>query len=163
MAIPPRPAPASATGGANAGLSVSAGGVADIRTREGVRRGYYNDAANNCTYGVGQLAHKGPCSPAELRTLVPAERVRQGVPNRRLTQNQFDALASFAFNVPRSLAATAFQQANAGDDDAVQRTINGAVYLHAHDAHGHARGPAVRNQGLANRRDSEARQYARPS
>ena len=75
MAIPPRPAPASATGGANAGLSVSAGGVADIRTREGVRRGYYNDAADNCTYGVGQLAHTGPCSPAELRTRMSAERV----------------------------------------------------------------------------------------
>lgn len=27
---------------------------------------YYNDVANNCTYGVGTLAHTAPCTPEEL-------------------------------------------------------------------------------------------------
>lgn len=51
----------------NQPVGISAGGLRALRTREGNVSGFYNDVANNCTYGVGTLAHLGPCSTRELQ------------------------------------------------------------------------------------------------
>ena len=98
----------------NSDLSLSAQGRADLMRREGVIRHYYNDVVNNCTYGVGSLAHLGPCSPRELQTplsdtqivasmqagvSVAENAIRKNITDRTLTQQQFDALVSFTYNV----------------------------------------------------------------
>lgn len=82
--------------------------------REGVIRHYYNDPANNCTYGVGTLAHLGACSPQEMNTPVSNSKIatslQAGISRAEsaiykyvnrfpLSQPQFDALVSFAYNL----------------------------------------------------------------
>jgi lysozyme len=76
---------------------------------------YYNDGGKNrgnCTWGIGIKAHNGPCTPEELaRTVTDADierefakrlRVAERGVNRNLkvdvTQAQFDALVSLAYN-----------------------------------------------------------------
>ena len=139
MAIPPRgqataapnrAAPA-AQGGANANMSLSADGRRSIREREGYRSQYYNDTANNCSYGVGQLAHMGPCSVQEsgaqvidatINNTQNTARISYGRLSQRLhsLEKQLDALASFVFNVP-ALAPRVLQHVEAGDDAAVTK------------------------------------------
>ena len=158
---------------------MSAAGQAALAQREGQARGggYYNDTANNCTYGVGLLAHLGPCTDAELRRTVNAQqaqaefqrrvdaaaaRVRQQVQDRRLTQNQYDALNSATFNTGRADNHRILDAANRNDDAAVADHMRNTVYTHNHDPHGNAIGPPIRSQGLVNRRNDEIRQYEQP-
>lgn len=47
---------------ANESLRLSDAGWAELRRRESAVMAYYNDQANNCTYGIGTLAHTGPCT-----------------------------------------------------------------------------------------------------
>jgi lysozyme len=86
-------------------------------TREGVVNGYYNDGGKtkgNCTFGVGIKVHDGPCTAKELKTpLTPVQieaafdsaviwaenGIKRHVKKQALTQEQFDALVSFVFNV----------------------------------------------------------------
>ena len=174
MAIPPRQ-PVPATGGANAALNVSAGGRQAIQDREGYRDHFYDDVARNCSFGVGTLVHMGPCSFAEVGRPVPnatiqasltaatnryAAMVRNGVPDRALSQNQFDALTSFVYNVP-ALAPQLLRHVNAGEDTQALDVIRSAVNIHDHDAHGHVRGPARYSPGLAARRRHEVDQFNR--
>jgi lysozyme len=51
---------------ANETKRLSAAGWAALRTREHAVLHYYSDVANNCTYGIGTLAHHGPCTDEEL-------------------------------------------------------------------------------------------------
>lgn len=103
----------------NASLRLSAEGRRAMRspTREGVVDGYYNDGGKtkgNCTFGIGIKVHDGPCSAKELNTpLTPVQveaafasaviwaenGVKRHVKKQALTQEQFDALVSFVFNV----------------------------------------------------------------
>ena len=46
---------------------MSAAGLSALRAREGAVLHYYNDIANNCTFGVGGLAHHGPCTDDAMR------------------------------------------------------------------------------------------------
>lgn len=162
---------------ANANRRLSDQGVRDLQRNEGLRLVYYNDTADNCTYGVGTLAHMGPCTAAEVgrpvthaqvqRSLAlgvqAAERiVRNAVRDTELTQEQFDAAVSFAYNVPGG-ARSALAPANRGDMGAVARNIDQYVYDHAHDAQGRPIGPARRNQGLVNRRQRESAPFRTPA
>ena len=112
------------------------------------------------------MVHLGPCSFAEAGRPVPdatiqaslmaatnryAAMVRSGVPDRALSQNQFNALASFVYNVP-ALASQLLRHVNAGEDTQELNTIRSAVNIHDHDAHGHVRGSARYSPGLAARR-----------
>lgn len=159
--------------GVNAGLNVSAEGRRLLRTREGFRDHFYNDNAGNCSFGVGQLAHMGPCNFQEAGRPVStelierslsvsinryAEVVRRGVANRALTQSQLDALTSFVFNVP-ALAPQILRHVDAGEDAQALDVMRHAVNVHDHDAHGHVRGPARRSAGLVTRRRSEMDEY----
>jgi len=170
---------ASPSGDANADRSMSAQGQAALMQREGQAPGggYYNDTAQNCTYGIGLLAHTGPCTADELRRAVNPQqaqaefqrrvneaerRVRDQVRDRRLTQNQFDSLVSTAFNTRNRDNQALLNAANQGDDAAVQRQRESLVHTHDHNARGEPVGPARRDRGLVNRRRSEQEQYDRP-
>lgn len=98
---------------ANEPMQMSAAGLAALREREHAVLRYHNDVANNCTYGVGTLAHRGPCTAdesqrpvtiADVNTQLQARvgtavrAVRERVHTRSLTQDQFDALVSFTFH-----------------------------------------------------------------
>ncbi|CAB3763524.1 hypothetical protein LMG29660_04780 [Burkholderia puraquae] len=48
---------------ANENMRLSEAGWAALCDREQAVMHYYNDQANNCTFGVGTLAHSGPCTP----------------------------------------------------------------------------------------------------
>lgn len=92
-------------------------GVAHIAQYEGMQLKLYNDPADHCTIGVGHLVHLGPIdgrsSEAPFRNGITKQKalnmlavdaasfedcVNQSV-TRQLTQHQFDALVSLAFNV----------------------------------------------------------------
>jgi lysozyme len=133
-----------AAGPANQRLSLSAKGLADLMRREGVIRHYYNDAVNNCTYGVGSLAHLGPCSPQELHASlsnnqivvsmqagidVAEDAIRRNVTHYRLTQQQFDALVSFIYNVGTGAARNVLRLVDKGQ--LLQAANTMMLYVHA--------------------------------
>jgi len=114
--------------GVNQNLRLSAQGRAELIHRERPIEHYYNDSYN-CTYGIGTLAHFGRCTQEELhRHVTPdqiaismqqgiqhAERaIRTQVTRQHLTQEQFDALVSFVYNVGSGNAAGVLSDINAG-------------------------------------------------
>jgi lysozyme len=161
---------------ANENMAMSPAGMAALRQREYAVLRYYNDVANNCTWGVGTLAHHGPCTAEELRRPVTAaavdavlaarvheaERaVRRQVRNHQLTQGEFDALVSYTYNVGATGARETLQAANRGADNQVVTHMNNNVYVHPRDPNGR-RLPAVRVPGLVNRRRDEAAPFQTP-
>ena len=122
----------------SAGPSLSDAGARFIAGFEGFRARLYDDAAGHCTIGYGHLVHHGRCDgsePEEFRRGISRERalellqadaeraadaVRRGV-QVPLTQEQFDALVSFVFNVGGGAFAdsTLLRELNAGNYDAV--------------------------------------------
>lgn len=158
---------------ANANMRMSNAGYAALRLSEGVVMHYYNDAptGGNCTYGIGTLAHLGPCTPEELRRTVlqgpanavlharvhEAERAVRGiVTDRPLTQAQFDAAVSFAYNSTGQNSYDTLSPANQGNMAEVARQMNLNVMVRPRNADGTVAGPAVRSRGLANRRIRES-------
>ena len=155
---------------ANENMRTSDAGLDLLRQREGAVLRYYNDPARHCSYGVGTLVHHGPCTDAELRRpvtvvevnaqLASGVRVAEAAVRRRvhtaaLTQAQFDALVSFTFNTGATGAAPTLDAANRAAGADVVQLMNSNVYVHPRDVNG-LRLPAVRLQGLANRRRDEA-------
>ena len=92
---------------------ISNDGLDFIARWEGFRPTAYNDAANHATIGFGHLLHHGPVTAADRKLhLTMAQGLKlfrkdlrryEDAVNRYvkvpITQAQFDALASFAFNV----------------------------------------------------------------
>ena len=176
-AVTPTQAPGQAN--VNRDMTLSAAGLAALRTSEGQVSGgaYYNDVANNCTRGTGILVHPGACTAAEMarptdqqanetafqnRVHTAEGQVRQQVPDRRLTQDQFDNLVSATFNLGGRGAAPVLEQANRNNDQGVVQQLRDRVGIRPRDADGHVTGPAVRNQGLVNRREREVAPFLHP-
>lgn len=151
-------------------MRLSEAGWAALRDREQAVMHYYNDQANNCTFGVGTLAHSGPCTPEELRRPVtPAQvnaqlvarvstaepQVRRSVTQRELTQAQFDELVSYTYHAGNIGALAALQSANQNNDTGVVSHMNQRVYIHPRDAQGR-RLRAIRSNGQVNRRRLES-------
>lgn len=157
---------------ANSSLSLSAEGKRKLRRRESVR-GYYNDGGRNrgnCTYGIGILLHRGPCTPEELArplsaaqieasfaaAIREAERaVRRAVTRQSLTQEQFDALVSFTFNTGARHAQRVFQRINQGD-------MTGAATTMRSYTHSTRNGHMVYMPGLIGRRREESAPFQQP-
>lgn len=93
-------------------MKTSAKGRAAITLREGKRLKRYRDSVGIWTIGVGHTAAAGPPDPNKVLTITDAEcdailardlaKFEAGVEKaiaRPMTQNQFDALVSLAFNI----------------------------------------------------------------
>jgi len=132
---------------ANATTRPSQAVYAALRRHEGTKYEYYNDPANNCTWGAGTFAHYGQCTPEELKRKVTAAQinttlatrvnaaaaaVHRAVPNQQLTQAQFDALVSYTFNLGPTGARSALQAANQRNHAAVVSIMNQHVYAQSH-------------------------------
>jgi GH24 family phage-related lysozyme (muramidase) len=114
--------------------TLSAKGAAVIAKHEGKANHLYNDPAGHCTIGIGHLVHRGNCngsepeafrrglSDQEVYDLFISDASRfidavNGLVDVDLSQNQFDALVSFAFNVGIGAleGSTLLRKLNAGD------------------------------------------------
>jgi len=158
-------------GGPPRELTLSHRGEDFVAEFEGFSSKLYNDQAGHCTIGVGHLVHLGNCRESEnglekgitrakaltlLRTdassKVDAVAANVKVP---LTQEQFDALVSFTFNVGEHNfeTSTLLAKLNAGDVAAVpgelarwnKITVNGRK---------------VASAGLTRRRGREGKLFA---
>lgn len=158
-------------GGPPETLTLSRRGQEFVVEFEGFSSQLYNDQAGHCTIGVGHLVHAGGCRPTEgglekgitkakalslmrtdSRSKVDAVGANVKVP---LTQEQFDALVSFTFNVGEHNfeTSTLLKKLNAGDLTAVpgelarwnKITVNGRK---------------VPSRGLTRRREREGKLFA---
>lgn len=142
----------------------------NMRSTEKKMLKYYDDGGKgrgNCTWGIGTKAHNGPCSQLELARVVldadvereftsrlkEAERGVERNVKAPLTQEQFDALVSLAYNagVPGSLRV--FELINAGNLEGAATRIAGMV-----NGHKFVKGKRVPvfYPGLVARRSAEA-------
>lgn len=141
----------------NTAKTTGAGGIALIKHFEGLRLTTYKDAVGIPTIGYGHV--EDPIPPGGTRTITAdeAEQILRNDLQRferdvnamvtvEATQNQFDALVSFAFNLgPANLkSSTLLRKFNAGD-------INGAA--DEFPKWNHAGGQVL--AGLTARRDAE--------
>lgn len=153
---------------ANETMVMSDAGLETFRLLEGGKRAYYYDHEKKCIYGLGNLGLLGPCAPLlQRRPPLPREGafdlalrdaealVRRRVHAHALTQKQFDALVSFAYDRGPRGAHVALEAANRGQADAVARAIKAAVHTQVRGADGRP-GTRMRSLGLVYRRAVEA-------
>lgn len=127
-------------------LTISSAARAALRKRERPVFGYYNDLGGNrghCTWGIGILAHRGPCTADELNRKVDpgqveasfivklneAEQTVRRRVTRTITQEQFDALVSFTYNVGSGNAGSTFRLVNQGKFPDAAKKMSGFVYV----------------------------------
>lgn len=148
--------------------ALSAAGAGFIAQFEGFRATLYDDAAGHATIGFGHLVHHGPINgsePAEFKRGISRERALELLQEDAgdaaahisrsvrvpLSQQQFDALVSFVFNVGGGAFAdsTLLRELNAGHYDAVPAQLGRWVK---------AGGQTL--QGLVRRREAEGVLFA---
>lgn len=156
----------------NAAMSMSNAARARMRSLEKAVYNYYDDGGRpgrgNCTWGIGMLAHKGPCTEGELKTKVgaaeveaafayrvaDAERaVRRHVSHQPLNQDQFDALVSFVYNVGAYGARETFKRVDEGDFKAAATGIAQSNKMWVKTKRG---SKLVLAKGLIRRREEES-------
>ena len=141
-------------------MEISTNGLKLIARYEGFAPTPYNDPAGNCTVGYGELLHMGKCSLAELarEPLTPEQGWNQlrekvkayvGYVNATgsYTQNEFDALVSFCYNLGPGGLRSLLDQIKSG----VPATIAFGQYVHGSDGRVYG--------GLVSRRKTEAALY----
>lgn len=114
----------------------------NMRHTEKKKLSYYDDGGpgrGNCTWGIGIKAHAGPCTREELGRKVTSTDIEREFSRRlrvaedgvkrnvkvELTQAQFDALVSLAYNTGVTGAHQVFELVNAGDFDKAATMIAG--------------------------------------
>jgi GH24 family phage-related lysozyme (muramidase) len=151
----------------NEGMHMSAEARARMRNREKAVYHYYDDMGpgkGSCTWGVGILAHAGPCTKEELaspvseaaveaefsRRVAAAEAgVVRNVRNQKLPQDQFDALVSLTFNAGTGGASHTYAMVDRGDYGGAARNIRTLTSTHVN-------GKKVKARGLVARRAEES-------
>lgn len=167
------PAPPAAEELAPPPMTVSPELIELIKESEGWKPHLYNDPspARNATIGYGHLVHPGPIDGSEPEEFKQGLTEEQGEALLRediarfegavrelvavpLTQEQFDALVSFAFNigVPRFTQSTLLERLNQGNYEAVPQQLKLWVK---------AKGKVLR--GLIARREREIELWQRQS
>lgn len=148
-----------------AGLRMSAAGLDALKVREGLRLAVYLDTAGKPTIGYGHLIgalenFAGGITEAQAHDLLAgdvrtAENAVAALVSVPLTQDQFDALCSFCFNVGVSAfrKSTLLKVLNAGDYEAAREQMGRWVYVTSG-------GVKMVDSGLQNRRGSEMVQFA---
>lgn len=163
----------------NSKLRMSSAAKARVRKNEDPKYYYYDDGGKrgrgNCTWGIGTLAHKGPCSAAELKTkigpaeveaaftsrIADAERiVRRKVSGQALNQEQFDALVSFVYNVGGKGAENVLSLVDDGDFKGAASSISRTIYMTVRTKKGPKK---VVAHGLIGRRAEESAPFRVPS
>ncbi|MRW91434.1 glycoside hydrolase family protein [Duganella sp. FT80W] len=142
-----------------------------MRQRETAQYRYYDDGGpgrGNCTWGIGTLAHRGPCTTEELSMPVSAEKVeitfsqkvaeaervvRKRVLRQALNQEQFDALVSFTFNAGQRGAESVLAKVDKGDFKGAAVGISRTIYITVRTRKGTKR---VVARGLISRRAEES-------
>lgn len=149
--------------GANDSMSMSPEARARMRKRERDVSSYYDDGGKpgvgNCTWGAGILEHLGPCTKDEIgkrvsqaavdaeyaRRVAVAERgVRRNVRKQALSQNQFDALVSLAYNVGVSGSDHVFRLVEKGELTKAAASISRMTTAKVNGKHVPARGLIAR-------------------
>lgn len=114
----------------------------NMRHREKQVMKYYDDGGpgrGNCTWGIGTKAHTGPCTKEELVREVTDPDVEREFTSRlreaergvernvkvELTQAQFDALVSLAYNVRVRGSLPVYELLNSGDFEGAANYIAG--------------------------------------
>jgi len=136
-------------------MRISQAGIDLIKQCEGVRLHVYKDAVGKATIGVGHLIRPGESfttiTEAEAEDLLrqdvsAAERAISGLVKVGLSQNQFDALVCFVFNVG----------ANAFKNSTMLRMLNERQYAGAAAQFGRWTKAGGREfEGLVTRRAAE--------
>lgn len=147
-------------------MRISAKGLEFIKRHEGLRLTAYQDSAGVWTIGYGHTGRSAPppvfpnftITEAEAedylrRDLAPAERAVNSLVHVPLTQNQFDALVSWVFNLGEGnlRASTLLRVLNLGDYVGAAKQFDRWVY--AGD---------VKLKGLINRRAEERGLFETP-
>jgi lysozyme len=126
---------------------LSQAGASLIAEFEGFYPKPYNDPVGHCTIGYGTLLHLGPCDATDKKRwkdgVTKAEALQMlrneaddnaqvilDVVQVDLTQNQLDALVSFAYNVGNGafISSTLLKELNRGNYKAVPSELNKWVY-----------------------------------
>ena len=147
-------------------MDISPRGIDALVEREGLRMNAYQDIRGIWTIGVGHTAEAGPPHPypglalSEIECKAILHRDLASVVEslndniwRQPTQNQFDAYASFAFNV----GINGFEHShslfefNLGNFEAAADALRSWIYAGTHVS-----------EGLRNRRESERKQFLTP-
>lgn len=122
-------------------MYMSTTGRLKMQDREKKMMKYYDDLGpgkGNCSWGIGMMEHRGPCTAGELARKVTEEQVTTGFAQRirdaeravernvnvKLTQAQFDALVSLTFNRGATGAFHAYMLINAGNFDGAANWIS---------------------------------------
>ena len=164
---PPLPLPPSPPGRTpeTVPTAISRDGARFIAQFEGFGPALHNDPVGHCTIGIGHLVHRGPCNgsePAEFkRGLTEAQALALLAEDLRdsaatvtrlvrvpLTQQQFDALISFVFNVGQGnfSSSTLLQLLNQGDFASVPAQLNRFVFASGQKLSGLVRRRAAEGQ-----------------
>ena len=146
-------------------MKTSEQGIAMIRSFEGVKLTPYKDVAGRWTIGVGHLLAEGEGEEHEtinsaqadaiLRNdLDAAEKAVTDLVRTPISQNEFDALVSFTFNLGRHAlqGSTLLRMLNSGDVD--QAADQFVLWDKAH-----VDGKLTQVEGLTRRRMSERRMF----
>jgi lysozyme len=157
----------------NAGMNVSKDGKAAISKDEGFSAYPYDDQGKHCTVGTGILLSADPCTPQQKSTKYDVDQlnqtfhsrlheaegyVRHYVKDSSLTQDQFDALTSFVFNVGVGNAQETLSLANSGDHKEVADEMSKYVNVKTKDKNGKV--DTTKAAGLITRRVRESTPFS---
>jgi lysozyme len=146
----------------NAVMKTSDAGVVFISRWEGFVNHVYRDVGGKKTIGYGHLVKPGEVFPTEITEVDALDLLRLDIATAEaavnglgvdLSQNAFDALVSFAFNLGGGILGKGHTLGDAlrvGDYDAAARAF--VLYDHV---------DGVENAGLRARRTSEAELFTR--
>lgn len=155
----------------NSAMTFSSSARAKLRSREKEILNYYDDMGpgrGKCTWGSGILTHRGPCTADELKSPVTAatvatefssrvtaaERtVRKTVIHQALSQDQYDALVSYTFNMGDRGAARTLKLIDEGKLQQAAAKISSMIRVRVKTKHG---SKLVIARGLIIRRAQES-------
>ena len=154
-------------------MKLSDASLALLASLEGFSPTLYNDPSGNATIGYGHMLHKGTVLITDKPTVISHEDARvllaQDVAQKAerfvrtyvivpLTQNQFDALVIFCYNLGAGVLKTVVSETglNFGDYHKVPPKI-----LEYTKSRNYITGQLVELPGLAKRRKIEAELFAR--